>query len=403
MLNAIGMYIFGGSNSIAVMQSGYKIDRVLEISEEIKETNSYHFVRNYPDIPIILPSEWQSEGYLDSLRDNDYDLFYANNPCSGLSAVNRLASLHNPTNHYFYDVIHAISRIKPKHFLMENAPRLTTIGIPILHELYDTLKHDYSILILNDYAGNHSVPMLRPRTVITGYRKDIYGNLGTPLFEPDKQKQLNVFDTIGDLYNEPIDGPTKLNHIENLDEYYKVFKPMFKDMKQGQTLVKCVMKDIDKYKDIYPKSFAHQIYRSHDRVLNGEGIWDKSPTRLNEQKHFPSLTSLCVFIHPTQDRFLTIREYARIMGYPDDFEFYEGGKLSYVQCMAQGVPVNFIKYILSQIDNVKQGKAKFIKTNLLYQNNNYETYCDSVSFNVSKLVGDKPLSSANRVQRKSFI
>lgn len=403
MLNAIGMYIFGGSNSIAVMQSGYKIDRVLEISEEIKETNSYHFVRNYPDIPIILPSEWQSEGYLDSLRNNNYDLFYANNPCSGLSAVNRLASLHNPTNHYFYDVIHAISRIKPKHFLMENAPRLTTIGIPILHELYDTLKHDYNILILNDYAGNHNVPMLRPRTVITGYRKDIYENLGTPLFEPDKQKQLNVFDTIGDLYNEPIDGSTKLNHIENLDEYYKVFKPMFKDMAQGQTLVKCVMKDIDKYKNIYPKSFAHQIYRSHDRVLNGEGIWDKSPTRLNEQKHFPSLTSLCVFIHPTQDRFLTIREYARIMGYPDDFEFYEGGKLSYVQCMAQGVPVNFIKYILSQIDNVKQGKAKFIKTNLLYQNNNYETYCDSVSFNVSKLVGDKPLSSANRVQRKSFI
>lgn len=403
MLNAIGMYIFGGSNSIAVMQSGYKIDRVLEISEEIKETNSYHFIRNYPDIPIILPSEWQSEGYLDSLRNNNYDLFYANNPCSGLSAVNRLASLHNPTNHYFYDVIHAISRIKPKHFLMENAPRLTTIGIPILHELYDTLKHDYNILILNDYAGNHNVPMLRPRTVITGYRKDIYENLGTPLFEPDKQKQLNVFDTIGDLYNEPIDGSTKLNHIENLDEYYKVFKPMFKDMAQGQTLVKCVMKDIDKYKNIYPKSFAHQIYRSHDRVLNGEGIWDKSPTRLNEQKHFPSLTSLCVFIHPTQDRFLTIREYARIMGYPDDFEFYEGGKLSYVQCMAQGVPVNFIKYILSQIDNVKQGKAKFIKTNLLYQNNNYETYCDSVSFNVSKLVGDKPLSSANRVQRKSFI
>lgn len=403
MLNAIGMYIFGGSNSIAVMQSGYKIDRVLEISEDIKETNSYHFIRNYPDIPIILPSKWQSEGYLDSLCNNNYDLFYANNPCSGLSAVNRLASLHNPTNHYFYDVIHAISRIKPKHFLMENAPRLTTIGIPILYELYDTLKHDYNILILNDYAGNHSVPMLRPRTVITGYRKDIYENLGTPLFEPDKQKQLNVFDTIGDLYNEPIDGSTKLNHIENLDEYYKVFKPMFKDMKQGQTLVKCVMKDIDKYKDIYPKSFAHQIYRSHDRVLKGEGIWDKSPTRLNEQKHFPSLTSLCVFIHPTQDRFLTIREYARIMGYPDDFEFYEGGKLSYVQCMAQGVPVNFIKYILSQIDNVKQGKAKFIKANLLYQNNNYETYCDNVSFSVSKLVGDKLLSSANRVQRKSFV
>lgn len=402
MLNAIGMYIFGGSNSIAVMQSGYKIDRVLEISEEIKETNSYHFVRNYPDIPIILPSEWSKDGYLDSLSKNDYDLFYANNPCSGLSAVNRLASLDNPTNHYFYDVISAISKIKPKHFLMENAPRLTTIGVPILAELYDTLKQDYNILILSDYAGNHNVPMARPRTVITGYRKDIYGDLYTPLFNPDKRNRPTVFDTISDLYNEPVDVSTVLNHVENLDDYYKVFKPMFSDIKQGQSLVKCVIHDIEKYRKYYPSSFAHQIAHSYDRMKNGLGIWDKSPVRLSEQKQFPSLTSLCVFIHPIHNRFLTIREYARIMGYPDDFEFYPGGKLSYVQCMAQGVPVNFIKYILSQIENVRQGESKFVRSNLVYQNNIQETYCDNVDFNVNKLVANTPLSVPNKVTRSKL-
>ena len=88
------------------MQSGYTVDRILEISDEIKQTNCYHFVRNFPNIPIILPSEWKSEGYVDTLAKNgEYDLFFANNPCSGLSRININASADNDVNHYFYDVI----------------------------------------------------------------------------------------------------------------------------------------------------------------------------------------------------------------------------------------------------------------------------------------------------------
>ena len=62
------------------------------------------------------------------------------------------------------------------------------------------------------------------------------------------------------------------------------------------------------------------------------------------------MTSLAQYIHPIEDRELYIREYARIMGYPDDFKFYPNEcKCRTIQCLAQGVPVNFIKYISNEI------------------------------------------------------
>ena len=86
-MNAIGMYILGGSQSIGHLQTGFKIDRILEMTNDMHENNSYHFIKNYPDIPVILPKDWWSADYLNELSKNKYDLLFANNPCSGLSQI----------------------------------------------------------------------------------------------------------------------------------------------------------------------------------------------------------------------------------------------------------------------------------------------------------------------------
>ena len=79
-------------------------------------------------------------------------------------------------------------------------------------------------------------------------------------------------------------------------------------------------------------------------------IWDKSSYRLDYNYFAPSITSISQFMHPIENRDLYIREYARIMGYPDEFIFYpEECKCSIIQCIAQGVPVNFIRYISIEI------------------------------------------------------
>mgnify|MGYP003301826923 CR=1 FL=1 len=52
------------------------------------------------------------------------------------------------------------------------------------------------------------------------------------------------------------------------------------------------------------------------------------------------------------------------MGYPDDFIFYPNEcKCSTIQCLAQGVPVNFIKYISKEISDLSDYEK--IKDNLV--------------------------------------
>ena len=165
-MKAIGMYIFSGSQTIGHMKAGWDVDRVLEMTDDMRESNAFHFVRNY-NIPIIIPSVWNSGDYLDSLVD-EYDLLFANPPCSGLSAINRNAGVDNDVNKHIYEVANVIKKIRPKTFLIENAPTLIAKGLPILKDIQKLLSSDYRVTIITDLAGNHSVPMYRKRTLVVG-------------------------------------------------------------------------------------------------------------------------------------------------------------------------------------------------------------------------------------------
>ena len=102
-----------------------------------------------------------------------------------------------------------------------------------------------------------------------------------------------------------------------------------------------------------------------NKLQLGQNAWDKSPCRMKLTDKFPSFTSLTRLIHPIENRDLYIREYAHIMGYPDDFIFYPDCKVNPVQCIAQGVPVNFIRYISNEIKN-SFTTNEFIDGNIIY-------------------------------------
>lgn len=385
-MKAIGMYIFGGSQTLGVMQSGYDVDRILEISDSILNKNAYHFNKNYPNIPIILPSEWKSEGYVENLAKNNYDLFFANNPCSGLSRINPNASVNNETNRFFYDVINNIHLIKPKRFLMENAPTLVTTGLPILNDIVNLLSPDYYINIMNDNAGNHNVSMIRPRTIITGYRKDIYD--GPPLYNPDIQQITTVKMAIGDLYSDSFADTLPNNELVN--HCFNTLIPFYKYVPNGQTVLEMLTNNPKFDKDLPEDWHIVRIKHYREKLAQGKGYWNKSPMRLYENRTAPSLTGLSLFIHPKFDRDLTLREYARLMGYPDDFIFYTDNndcEVNPIQCIAQGVPVNFIKYVLSQMSETILGNNPIFKNyNIVYQKNQSGKYMLSNSFNESTVV-----------------
>ena len=337
-MKAIGMYIFSGSQTIGHLETGWEVDRVLEMTEDMDETNAFHFVRNY-NIPIIKPSQWNNDDYLDNLV-HKYDLLFANPPCSGLSAINRNASADNDINKHIYEVANVINKIEPKTFLIENAPTLITKGAPILKDIQKILSEKYRVTVITDLAGNHNVPMFRKRTLVVGWRRDIFSRM--PLID---QRMDNTF-TVGDAFK-------NLNEVDNmspidLEDKYD-FSRFYKYVEPGNTVVKTICDRFDELNSLLTEDEKKLILRAKEKYDAGGSVWDKSPLRLELDGRAPSITSVNRYIHPIEDRDIYIRECARLMGYPDSYKFYDGSRVSVIQCVAQGVPVNFIKYISNEI------------------------------------------------------
>lgn len=348
-IKAIGCFIFGGSQTIGHLKAGWNVDRVLEMTENMKEANSAHFVRNYPDIPIILPSEWEAEGYLESLNGK-YDLFFANNPCSGLSRINLHASASNPTNDHFYDVFKIIKKIEPKIFFLENAPTLVSYGTPILKKMVEMIGEDYRFTIIRDKASNHGVCMQRMRTFVIGWNRKHFTKI--PLINMNHESVV----TISDVLSKSLDGVANCELVPGKESYKDCYQ-LYKYVKPGETILRTSFRIYDEhsieFSERWKKLVDHELEKI--RRKGHKGIWDKSPIR-PAGKFAPSMTSLTYIIHPTENRELYIREYARLMGYPDEFVFYpELSSVTCVQACAQGVPVNFIWYISKELRRVFEG------------------------------------------------
>ena len=359
-MKAIGCEIFGGSQTIGHLQSGWTVDKVLEMTDDMRYYNSYHFIKNYPEIPIIDFSEWHNEDYF--INHDEYDLLFANNPCSGLSSINRNASIDGAANVHFYEVLFAIEHIKPKSFLIENAPTLTKLGLPILKDIQSKLDNDYKLIIINDLAGNHNVAMHRRRTMIFGFRRDYFNNKVANL-EPCKQNKFTVRDALKGLTDDtPNMEFDTLIRNEEFVRFYNLVKP-------GDSIMITLDDNFDLIKDQLNESELRIVENFRNKRHSKNSIWDKSSYRLSYDDLAPSMATVIQLMHPEENRDLYIREYARLMGYPDYFILYpEECRCSVMQCLAQGVPVNFIKYASNEIVKAFNGNLLDLRGDVLYIN-----------------------------------
>ena len=349
-MKALGMYIFGGSQALGHMKAGWNVDRILEISDEMLEQNSYHFIRNYPDIPVVKLSEWNNNEYIESLKGK-YDLLFGNPPCSGLSSINRNASVNNDINKHIYEVADMIDRIEPKSFLIENAPTLIARGLPILKDISKKLSNKYRITIITDLAGNHNVPMFRKRTLVVGWNRNYFESM--PIINCVVNNDYTVGKALSGLTGDSPDMvKIDLNDKYDFSRFYSLVKP-------GNPVVKTLCENYEYIKDKLSEDEKVLVLRTKEKYDKGGSVWDKSPLRLDLNGRAPSITSVNRYIHPTENRDIYVRECARLMGYPDSFKFYNGSKVSTIQCVAQGVPVNFIEYISSEIMSQFKNKVYY--------------------------------------------
>lgn len=407
---AIGNAIFTGSNFIGALNTNkFKIDEIMEISENCLKGNSMHLAENFPKLNISLPSVNNNDEYFKKLKNKDIDYFFTNPPCSGLSQINRHASTDNSTNDYLYESFTKIEKVNPKSFFIENAPTLASErGWPITKKFIEQLKDNYRLQIVRDMAIYHDVSMKRQRTFLIGYRKDYFDNKVFPL-KQEVVECKNVYQRIADIPNDeyPYDKWQYNNIInmiyrQNKEEINVMINEETKNFPiitllakhcDAQIVDECTKYDIRKmlksvknvdeieqeYFDKFIGFIIRDIYEKIIPKMNAKrGWWDKSHIFIKEDsKYAPSLTGVSLWFNLKEERCFKIREYARMMGYPDDFKLLDKVSISH---LAQGVPANYAGFVHEHIAKVLDQEVDSVdregKDDILIQVNNGQYYED---------------------------
>jgi DNA (cytosine-5)-methyltransferase 1 len=298
----------------------------------------------------------------------ELDILIGGPPCQGFSTAG-LRFWDDPRNSLLKQYIHVLHTIRPKWFLMENVEGLLTADKgKYLHEAVTAfVESGYQVRVEKIYAQEYGVPQRRKRVIIIGNRLGIDFKLPEPTTETHgrifRHSDITLRHTLAGLPKPSSNTQDKLEYTSQVEtaweqylrgtasEVVDHFSPKITDLqlqriealKPGQT-----MKNL-------PTDLQHDSFqkRANRRVMDGTPSENRGGAPSGLKRLFfdePSLTitgaSTREFIHPDENRPLTIREAARIQTFSDDFIF-SGNASQKIQQIGNAIPP-LISYIFAK-------------------------------------------------------
>lgn len=326
---AIDLFAGAGGLSQGFNNAGFKLVQAIEMDADASAT----YAANHSDVDVIC-DDIQTLDPIECLKRvnlaaGEVSIVIGGPPCQGFSESNRRTrTLNNPKNHLYRDFLRFVEYIKPQWVALENVAGLRTMarGVILDRILARLVNAGYRAewRLLN--SANHGVPQVRRRLFVIANR------VGVPIpSEPDLvtaplREPITVREAIGDL-PELSNGASidLLKYPNGPRSYYQ------RRMRQGAgryvsgNLVTRNAAHIRQryryipeggnWKDIPP--FLLGNYTDRTRCHTGiyhRLYWDR-PAKVigNFRKN--------MLVHPNQDRGLSIREAARLQGFPDTYRF----------------------------------------------------------------------------------
>ena len=206
------------------------------------------------------------------------------------------------------------------------------------------------------------VPQERRRYIVVGIRRDIYMEKGIELALPNGStvdSVPTVGDAILDLSDykvgyDPIYDPLPYIEQSDLSDYAL-------SMRKGSTTVKnhittrTTDKALERFKKIKQGKNFHSLgLEDKDTYSKPERTQNTIYLRLDPNKPSGTVVNVrkSMWIHPTLDRAISIREAARLQSFPDSFEFIGTKDSQYQQVgnavpplSAKGIATTLLKYL----------------------------------------------------------
>ena len=320
--------LFAGAGGLAVgmEKAGLKCVALNEIDKHACET----LRRNRPNWNVL-------EGDIKNFNFSDYhnqvDVVTGGFPCQAFSYAGKRLGFEDARGTLFYEFARAVKEVNPPICIGENVKGLLS------HDNGKTLQGMISILDEIGYnvvpvqilkAIHYKVPQKRERLILVGIRRDIDIKYEYP--KPYK-KIYNLKDALkkGELFES--------NVPKSLGAKYPESKRVVLDLVPPKGYWRDLPVDIQK--DFMGASF----YLGGGKTGMARRIgWDEPCLTLTcspAQKQ----TERC---HPDETRPFTVREYARIQTFPDDWEFSGPMAQQYKQ-IGNAVPVNLGREVVYSI------------------------------------------------------
>ena len=330
-MQLISLFSGCGGLDLGFERAGFDIPVANEFDKTIWET----FKVNHPKTKLIEGDVRQiTREDMDPYIEGEIDGIIGGPPCQSWSEAGSLKGIEDARGQLFFDYIRILTEFKPKFLLAENVSGMLanrhSDAVQNILKLFDEAGYDVSLTLVN--AKDYGVAEERKRVFYIGFRKDLGIQFEFPKgsTEDDKRK-ITLRDIIWDLQETAVPSGPKNHHNPEAVNNNEYFTGAYSTIFMSRNRV---------------KGWDEQAYTVQASGRQCQ-LHPQAPKMVKVGKDD------CRFVEGKEHlyRRMTIREVARVQGFPDDFKFiYEDTNNAY-KMIGNAVPVNLAYEIGVAIKN----------------------------------------------------
>lgn len=366
-LTAVSLFAGAGGFCEGVRLAGLKVICAVEADAQACLTHSANFddVALFKgDIARFLQDPQPGVPSLDELVARKIDVVYGGPPCQGFSQIGP-RNLNDPRNRLYEEFVRVVRLLRPRAFVMENVPNMMAMKnghfrTKILDAFRDAGYTRTAVVPV--VASDFGVPQHRRRIFVFGLRdrlpfKGEFAEIAQALIERQKAEgTVTVREALSDLPKAISEDDGPLPYPKNRGGRYSDFQKLMR-LDWDHALLTSARKRGSLAADALHNHHTKDVEARRKKILTairpgarGDSLpaelWNGTRghkwRRLDPDK--PSYTilaqmhrDLSEWIHPTHDRWITVREAARLQSFHDGFVFH-GSEWQQLKQVGNAVP-----------------------------------------------------------------
>lgn len=371
--------VFSGAGGLAVgfRQAGWSIVGGNDLDPDASAT----FRFNFPEASFFEGgvADLRPRDVLDAcgLRAGELDCLIGGPPCQSFSHNNHQRSATGERARLFEQYLKLVAALKPRTLVMENVPGILSIdGGKVVREITSRLRGlGFDVAVTKLRAEEYGTPQLRRRVFIVASRlgpaqelipepthwSAALSEVGGAISRPPgaNRRAVTVWAAIGDLPGLLNGGGSQISSWRGSQASTSYQRDARRGASRLYNHVCHRLTDANLRRIVYVPQGGN--WRNIPRELLPAGMQrarlqdhTKRYGRLDQKGFASTVLTKCdphwgAYIHPTQNRTISVREAARLQGFPDSFLFV-GEKVSkqYEQ-VGNAVPVQLSEAIAQTV------------------------------------------------------